>query len=144
MPAQYAPEIKQCPPPEARNPERHVRGRTWEEQPKRNRWQIDDEKQQINRALQVSRTRNRDRNKQDLADEIDDGREQCDTEKLVHVQYAASDFPIRKQHTLLGVAFGVALVRHPQIGPTHAIPARDEAAERLGVPALAANRDPPN
>src|SRR5213596_2958647 len=55
-----------------------------------------------------------------------------------------SDFPIRKQHHLGGMAFGVALVRHPQIRPAHAIPARDETAEHLGIATLAADRDAPD
>src|SRR5205807_8142039 len=56
----------------------------------------------------------------------------------------SSDFPIGEENTLGGMPFGVPLERHPQIGPAHAIAARDEPAERLRITALATHRDAPD
>src|SRR5438094_5617886 len=51
-----------------------------------------------------------------------------------------SYLPVGKQHAGGGLRFGMALVGHAEIGPAHAVPAGDEAAERLRVPGLAADR----
>src|SRR2546422_4615877 len=51
-----------------------------------------------------------------------------------------SYLPVGKQHAGAGLRFGMALVGHAEIGPAHAVPAGDEAAERLRVSGLAADR----
>src|SRR5256885_16713734 len=51
-----------------------------------------------------------------------------------------SYLPVGNQHAGGGLRFGMALVGHAEIGPAHAVPAGDEAAERLRVPGLAADR----
>src|ERR1044072_225643 len=51
------------------------------------------------------------------------------------------DLPIRKQHPLRGMSPRDSLVPHAQIGPAHAIAAREEAAGRVVVSSLAADRD---
>src|SRR5438445_13353918 len=53
---------------------------------------------------------------------------------------ARSNLPVRKQHAGAGMRLGMALVRHAEIGPAHTIPAGHEAAERVGVARLAADR----
>jgi len=98
-------------------------------------------KQQINRALQAARTRNRTATNR-LADEIDDGRNQCDTEKPVLSDF--SDFPIRKQHTLLRVPFGVALVLSSADRSSAPDTPADEAANASAYRLWHPNRDPPD
>src|SRR3989442_4408604 len=52
-----------------------------------------------------------------------------------------SDLPIRQQDTAGRMRLGVPLVRHPQVGPAHAVAARDQPAEGAAVAALAAHGD---
>src|SRR2546421_9470377 len=52
----------------------------------------------------------------------------------------SSYLPIRKQDPALRMRLRIALERHAQIGPADAVPARHQAAERLVVARLAANR----
>src|SRR2546422_9802230 len=53
-----------------------------------------------------------------------------------------SYLPVGKQHAGGGLRFGMALVGHAEIGPAHAVPPGDEAAEPPRVPGLAADRPP--
>src|SRR5438552_188829 len=53
-----------------------------------------------------------------------------------------SNLPVGEEHTLRGVTLRISFVRHPQIGPAHAIAPGDQAPERFAVAALAADRDP--
>src|SRR5882762_4382784 len=49
--------------------------------------------------------------------------------------------PVREQHSTGGVALGIALVAHAQIGPANAVAARDETAEGVPVARLATQCD---
>src|SRR5258706_16452106 len=66
------------------------------------------------------------------------------TTRMMQRRLRSSDLPIREEHTLGGMPLGVPFIRHAQIGPADAVAARDEAAERLRIVALAAHRDAAN
>src|SRR6266581_8559311 len=55
-----------------------------------------------------------------------------------------SDLPIREQNAAGRLGLRIAIVGHAEIGPADAVPAGDEAAERLRVACLAADRHAPD
>src|SRR5690348_2447544 len=59
-------------------------------------------------------------------------------------QSAVSYLPVGEQHAARRVRLRISLEGHPQIGPADPVPARDETAEGLAVPGLAAHGDPPD
>src|SRR5260221_12382188 len=66
------------------------------------------------------------------------------TTRMMQRRLRSSDLPIREEHTLGGMPLGVPFIRHAQIGPADAVAARDEAAERLRIVALAAHPEAAN